>query len=78
MTNNSKLNPSQGLTFPTALGLLFIGLKLGEVIDWSWWWVLIPLWGPPVALLGVAIFLFGIAGFMWVLEKLIKAAQRKK
>jgi len=28
------------------LFLLFIGLKLGNVIDWSWWWVFAPLWVP--------------------------------
>lgn len=30
----------------TLLLVLFIGLKLGKVIDWSWWWVLSPLWAP--------------------------------
>ena len=24
--------------------LVFIGLKLGAVIGWSWWWVLSPIW----------------------------------
>ena len=24
--------------------LAFIALKLSGVIDWSWWWVLSPLW----------------------------------
>jgi hypothetical protein len=33
-----------GVSFPGLLTLLFIGLKLGKVIDWSWWWVLSPLW----------------------------------
>jgi hypothetical protein len=33
------------------LGLLFIGLKLTGYIDWSWWLVTLPLWGP-FALLG--------------------------
>jgi len=28
------------------LTLLFIGLKLTGFIDWSWWWVLSPLWLP--------------------------------
>lgn len=42
------------LTFPLALGLLFIGLKLGGIIDWSWWWVLAPFWG------GIAFALFVI------------------
>lgn len=30
----------------TLLLVLFIGLKLGNVIAWSWWWVLSPLWLP--------------------------------
>lgn len=25
--------------------MLFVGLKLTNVIDWSWWWVLLPLYG---------------------------------
>lgn len=28
----------------TGFGLLFTGLKLASVIDWSWWWVLSPFW----------------------------------
>jgi len=35
-----------GPGFLTLLGLLFIGLKLGSVISWSWWWVLLPIYGP--------------------------------
>lgn len=30
--------------FPFLLTLLFVGLKLGNVIQWSWVWVLSPLW----------------------------------
>lgn len=30
----------------TLLLCLFIGLKLTHYIDWSWWWVLTPLWAP--------------------------------
>lgn len=33
-----------GLTFLDALTLIFIVLKLTHVIDWSWWWVLSPIW----------------------------------
>lgn len=36
----------QGPGFFTLLGVLFVGLKLANIIDWSWWWVLAPLWGP--------------------------------
>jgi hypothetical protein len=39
---------TSGIGFFSLLGLLFIGLKLTEVIDWSWWWVLSPFWGPLV------------------------------
>ena len=41
MANEKKY----AVTFFDLLGLLFIGLKLGGVIDWSWWWVTCPLWG---------------------------------
>ncbi len=42
------------LGFLSLLGLLFIGLKLGGIIAWSWWWVLLPLYGG----LALALFLF--------------------
>ena len=41
MSNNNN-SSSVGIGLNDALGLLFIGLKLGKVIDWSWWWVLSP------------------------------------
>jgi len=37
-------NNRGGVTWLGLLGLLFIGLKLGGVIDWSWWYVTMPLW----------------------------------
>lgn len=30
------------------LGILFVGLKLTGVVNWSWWLVLAPFWGPAV------------------------------
>jgi len=44
---------SGGIGFVGALTLLFIGLKLGNVIDWSWWWVL----SPPLFILGIFIII---------------------
>lgn len=35
---------SGGIGFMGALLILFIGLKLGGVIDWPWLWVLAPAW----------------------------------
>ena len=34
----------RGPGFLSLLALLFIGLKLTGHIDWSWWWVLSPIW----------------------------------
>ena len=35
---------SNGIGFVGLLTILFIGLKLTHYIDWSWWWVLSPIW----------------------------------
>ena len=41
MSNN---NARGGISFTGALTLIFIVLKLCKVIDWSWLWVLSPIW----------------------------------
>lgn len=40
--SNSKSSSSIGFT--SLLLLAFIILKLCKVIQWSWWWVMSPLW----------------------------------
>ena len=35
---------SGGIGFTGLLTIAFIVLKLTKVIDWSWWWVLSPIW----------------------------------
>ncbi len=35
---------SGGIGFIGLLTILFIGLKLTHYINWSWWWVLSPIW----------------------------------
>jgi hypothetical protein len=47
----------RGTSLPTALTVLFIALKLCDIIDWSWWWVLSPI---PITL-GVALGVFTVA-----------------
>ena len=44
MTENVYVSSSGGIGFFGALTLVFITLKLLDKIDWSWWWVLSPLW----------------------------------
>ena len=43
------------------LFIVFLVLKLTNVIDWSWWWVTCPLWGPLVLTLGIILVFFLIA-----------------
>jgi len=55
---DSKSASSSGIGFSGALTILFIGLKLGKVIDWSWWWVLSPIWiSISLALIVIVIFI---------------------
>ncbi len=46
------MNKSSGMSISSVVGIVFIILKLVGVIDWSWWWVTLPLWGG-IVLLGV-------------------------
>lgn len=39
-------NKSSGLGFCEVLAIVFIVLKLVGLIDWSWIWVLSPIWIP--------------------------------
>ena len=47
MSDNSS-KASDGIGFCGLLTITFIALKLTDNIDWSWWWVLSPLWLPIV------------------------------
>lgn len=44
MNNNKSVSVNIGGGFTGMLTLIFITLKLLGVIDWSWIWVLSPLW----------------------------------
>lgn len=59
----------KGVGFLPLLALLFIGLKLGGVINWSWLWVLAPLWAPlaigcGIAVLAAAAYLTFVVGLL--------------
>lgn len=41
--------------------LLFIALKLTGHIDWSWWWVLSPIW--------LTILVFAVLAFVGAISK---------
>jgi hypothetical protein len=60
MTKENQNVTVVGAPFFSLLTLLFIGLKLTNYIDWSWWWVLAPLWMPLTLVLVFLLFFIGI------------------
>lgn len=44
MSSQTKTS-GNGIGFLGLLAIVFITLKLCNVINWSWWWVTSPLWG---------------------------------
>jgi hypothetical protein len=71
MDTNNTTQSSGGIGFVGLLTILFIALKLTNVIAWSWLWVLSPIWIPFAAIL--AVFLAITA---WHAPKIIAAAFR--
>ena len=70
MSESSSSSASGGIGFCGLLTILFIGLKLVHVIDWSWWWVLSPLWVPLALVFGI----IGIVALVMLAGALIAMA----
>ena len=63
----SKEVNTGGISFLGLLTIVFITLKLTNVITWSWWWVLLPLWGPMAFMLsfgGIVLIGLGVLSLM--------------
>ncbi|MEO0496838.1 MAG: hypothetical protein AAF141_05635 [Pseudomonadota bacterium] len=72
MSRQNEATSAGGVGFFGLLALLFIGLKLGDVIQWSWLWVLSPLWLPiAFGLLIMAVGLLMVGAYC-LIERLIK------
>ena len=56
--SEGKVEAKGGIGLGGLLTVLFIGLKLTHYIDWSWVWVLSPLWLPLSVVIGVFLVLF--------------------
>lgn len=76
MSDNSSR--TGGLSFFSILGLMFIGLKLTGHIDWSWLWVLLPLWGPLALVMTVVFFAFVGVGIATGYEALRSKWRKRK
>lgn len=51
------------VNFTGMLFIVFLILKLTDVISWSWWWVTAPLWIPVLLYVLILIIIFCICGF---------------
>ncbi len=71
MKYSSKKEKSggSGVGVSTVLQIVFIVLKLTNLIDWSWWWVWSPTW--------ISIILFISLLFVFFLIDVIRARKRK-
>jgi uncharacterized membrane protein YdbT with pleckstrin-like domain len=65
MSKNSS-SSSGGIGFTGLLTIVFIVLKLTKVIDWSWWWVLSPVW---ISIGIVVVILAFYLLFLWIFDK---------
>lgn len=63
MSKSSSSSSSSGIGCTTLFLAIFVTLKLVGVINWSWWWVLSPLWISVIV--GILLVLF----FVWVSKK---------
>ena len=53
--SSSSSSSSGGIGFTGLLTVLFVGLKLTNVIAWSWLWVLSPIWIPLLLLIAILV-----------------------
>ena len=55
--SETKMVNTGGIGFSGLLTIVFITLKLTGYIDWSWWWVLSPLWIPFAVVMTIIVLL---------------------
>ena len=55
---DKKVSVQVGPNFLGLLTIVFITLKLTGYINWSWWWVLAPLWGGFALVLAIMALVF--------------------
>ena len=71
-SSNNSSSSSSGIGFTGLLTVAFVVLKLTNVINWSWWWVLSPIW----IAVGLALLIFsGICA--WAIIKTNKKNKKK-
>lgn len=74
MAEATSNNNAGGGTVMGLLGVAFVVLKLCHVINWSWWWVTAPFWGPIVLVLIILL----IFAAVWLVNDTRRSARYRR
>lgn len=72
--NRTASSSSGGIGFVGLLTIVFIVLQLTHVINWSWWWVLSPLWISAGSAIGVLL----VIGVVLAIIKITAKSRRRR
>ena len=71
MIQYESKNNNAGVNIASILFLIFLVLKLTNLIDWSWWWVFSPIW---ISFGAIVFFGFGY----FIVSSIIKKINKRK
>ena len=70
---NNRNSAGDGIGICGCTFIVFLILKLCEVIDWSWWWVTSPPWLPAALFVAVCIVVFIVGICIGIVRYIVKA-----
>lgn len=76
--NDKSVRISGGISLSGLTFIVFLVLKLCGVIDWSWWWVTAPLWGPSALLIAGLFIYIMIAVIIALVRYCIRKRKEKR
>lgn len=56
-------SPATGLSLPFVVFVVFLILKLTNLVKWSWWWITSPLWIVAALVVVLAVISFCVLAF---------------
>lgn len=65
MKGSERSIASSGINFFDALQIVFIVLKLTNLIDWPWFWVLAPVWIGAI----IAAIVLALVFILWIARR---------
>lgn len=75
MNSNKNNNISIiGVGFADLLFFIFLILKLCHVIDWSWWWVIAPIW----IYIALIVLIFVIIFMVFFIKRIAERIKKRR